>query len=343
MKKLLFCLFFISSFAAQAQVTINSISDSAIANYLQGSGINISNLAINCDSQAYGQMTTAVSSFPMGDGLVLSTGIASQIANPSTFFASAMFGNAADQDISNSVGYQTYDACALEFDAIPTFGNIFFEYVWGSEEYPEFICNFNDAFLLLISGPGINGTYLNNATNIAILPDSSTIVSINTVHDNTVGTSCPTPFDSLYVDNSTDTTITFDGYTQLLTAGINLTAGATYHFKIVVADVMDGIFDSGVFLLQNSVRSMGVTNNAAMADLSSLVSVFPNPAQDGIFTIESDETLNMQSVEIFDLSGRSVPFSFSGIGNRMTLRLINPAKGFYHLKIGSLYKKISVE
>jgi hypothetical protein len=343
MKNLLSFLFILSSFGAQAQVIINSISDSAIANYLQGSGINISNLVINCDSQAYGQMTTLVSSFPMGDGLLLSTGVASQISNPSSYFASTMFGNATDQDITNSVGFQTYDACALEFDAIPTFGNIFFEYVWGSEEYPEFICNFNDAFLLLISGPGINGTYLNNATNIAILPDSSTIVSINTVHDNTVGTACPTPFDSLYVDNSTDTTITFDGYTQLLTAGINLTAGATYHFKIVVADVMDGIFDSGVFLLQNSVRSMGLTSNSTSLAVTNSVNVFPNPAPNGIFNIESDETLNMQSIELFDLSGRSVPFSFSGIGNRMTLRLVNPAKGLYHLKVGNLYKKISVE
>jgi hypothetical protein len=343
MKKNLYFLLMFCSLAANAQVTVNPISDSAIANYLQGSGININNLVINCDSQAYGQMTTALSSFPMGDGLVLSTGIASQISNPSSHFASTMFGNIADQDISNSVGYATYDACALEFDAVPTFGNIYFEYVWGSEEYPEFICNFNDAFLLLISGPGINGTYLNNATNIAILPDSNTIVSINTVHDNTVGTACLTPFDSLYVDNSFDTTITFDGYTQLLTAGINLTAGATYHFKIVVADVMDGIFDSGVFLLQNSVRSMGVTNNPSIAAVTSTVSVYPNPSQNGIFNIESDETFNMQSVEIFDLSGRSVPFSFSGIGNRMTLRLINPAKGFYQLKVGNLYKKISVE
>jgi hypothetical protein len=106
---------------------------------------------------------------------------------------------------------------------------------------------------------------------------------------------------------------------------------------------MDGIFDSGVFLLQNSVRSMGLTSNSTSLAVTNSVNVFPNPAPNGIFNIESDETLNMQSIELFDLSGRSVPFSFSGIGNRMTLRLVNPAKGLYHLKVGNLYKKISVE
>lgn len=325
-----------------AQVTVAPINDTAIANYLQGSGITINNLVINCDSQAFGQMTTAVSSFPMGDGLILSTGNASQIPNPASYFSSSSFGNSFDMDITNSVGYQTYDACALEFDAVPTFGNIYFEYVWGSEEYPEFICNFNDAFLLLVSGPGINGTYLNNATNIAILPDSSTIVSINTVHDNTVGTACPTPFDSLYIDNSTDTTVAFDGYTQMLTAGINLNAGETYHFKIVVADVMDGIFDSGVFLLQNSVRSMGVTGSIENNE-TNLFSIFPNPSSNGIFTIESNKKLNPQSIAVYDLSGRIVPFSINGFGNKFSINLSNNAKGLYHVKVGNAFTKVSVQ
>ncbi len=341
MKNKLLFLASILSFAAKAQVTVAPISDTAIANYIQGSGISIANLIINCDPQAYGQMTSAISSFPMGDGLILSTGIANQIPNAASYFASYNFGAAIDQDITNTVGYQTYDACALEFDAIPTFGNIYFEYVWGSEEYPEFICSFNDAFLLLVSGPGINGTYLNNATNIAILPDSTTIVSINTVHDNTVGANCLTPFDSLYIDNSNDSTVAFDGYTQLLTAGINLNAGDTYHFKIVVADVMDGIFDSGVFLLQNSVRSMGVTG--VENETKTSFNVYPNPVQNGIFTIESNKNISPQSITIYDLSGRAVPFSVNGFGNKFNINMSNNAKGMYQIKVGNTFAKISVQ
>jgi len=341
MKKHLLLFASIFSFAANAQVTVATISDTSIANFLQGSGITINNLVINCDSQAYGQMTTVISSFPMGDGLILSTGKINDVPNPASYFANSAFGFSFDQDITNSVGFQTYDACALEFDAVPTFGNIFFEYVWGSEEYPEFICNFNDAFLLLVSGPGINGTYLNNATNIAILPDSTTIVSINTVHDNTVGSNCPTPFDSLYIDNSNDTTIVFDGYTHLLTAGINLNAGETYHFKIVVADVMDGIFDSGVFLLQNSVRSMGLTK--ITQEMQTNFNVYPNPSENGIFTIESNKNINAQTVAIYDFAGRIVPFTINGFGNKYSINMIGNAKGMYQLKVGNAFSKITVQ
>lgn len=341
MKKILLFPLIMLGFTSTAQVSVSPINDTAIANYLQGSGINISNLIINCDSQAYGQMSTAISSFPMGDGLLLSTGAISQVPNPASYFASSSFGTGQDQDIQNTVGFTTYDACALEFDAVPTFGNIYFEYVWGSEEYPEFICNFNDAFLLLVSGPGINGSYLNNATNIAILPDSATIVSINTVHDNTVGAACPTPFDSLYVDNSNDTTIAFDGYTQMLTAGINLTAGATYHFKIVVADVMDGIFDSGVFLLQNSVRSMGVTSSSSV--ISSAPGLFPNPSFDGSFNIKTDKSVNPQDISVFDVSGRLVPHTISGYAGNYFISLNTFTKGLYHVKVGNTMSKISLQ
>lgn len=341
MKKFLLLFVATLSFKAQAQVTVAPISDTAIASYLQGSGITISNLAINCDSLAYGQMTTVVSSFPMGDGMLLSTGNINHVPNPASYFTSTNFGNNFDQDITNATTWQTYDACALEFDAVPTFGNIYFEYVWGSEEYPEFICNFNDAFLLLVSGPGINGTYSNNATNIAILPDSATIVSINTVHDNTVGINCPTPFDSLYIDNTNDTTIAFDGYTQMLTAGINLNAGDTYHFKIVVADVMDGIFDSGVFLLQNSVRSMGVTNLGT--ELKTSYNIYPNPAQNGIFTIESNKNIMAQNIAIYDLSGRVVPFTLNGFGNKYSINMSGNAKGMYQIRVGNTFSKITIQ
>jgi hypothetical protein len=240
--------------AANAQVTVALINSADIAYYLQGNGISINNLVINCDSQAYGKITAGVSSFPMGEGMILSTDKINEIPNPASYFASFDFLNSSDGiDIYNSVFQQTHDGCALEFDAIPAFNNIYFEYTWASEEYPEYVCSYNDAFLLLVSGPGINGNYSNNALNIAILPDNSSIVSINTVHENVQSSGTNSPcyitFDSLYIDNIDDTSIVFDGYTQMLTAGINLNPGDTYHFKIVLADVMDNVYDSGVFLL----------------------------------------------------------------------------------------------
>lgn len=329
------------AYTALAQISVNPVNTAYLSNYLSGSGVAISNLIVNCDSAAYGQMTSNLTSFPMTDGLLLSTGNAQQIANPASFFASSSYNTLGDLDISSSVGYQSYDACALEFDAVPAFGNIYFEYVWGSEEYPEFICNFNDAFLLLISGPGINGNYSGNAQNIAILPDSNTIVSINTVHDNTVGVNCLTPFDSLYVDNSNDTLIVYDGYTQLLTAGIQLVSGNTYHLKIVVADVMDGIFDSGVCLLQNSFRSVGTTAIANDFNLNT-INIYPNPSADGSFFIKNPLGHKLPELILMDYSGQQVPVIINQSANQTRVTPIQHTPGIYLLKIGNTYHKVVI-
>jgi hypothetical protein len=324
-----------------SQVMIQPINVADLTGFLQGSGITISNMVISCDSTAYGAMSTSGGSFPMGSGLVLSTGMVNQIPQSSTEFASNYFTLPGDADITSSVTYQSYDACAIEFDAIPSFPNIFFEYVFASEEYPEFVCSFNDAFMLLISGPGINGPYSNGATNIALLPDGSTIVSINTVHDSTgTGSSCMTAFDSLYIDNSTDTSIVFDGFTEVLTAGISLQAGQTYHFKIVVADVMDGLFDSGVFLMESSFRSMGLLSNEKVQASKSLLPVYPNPSTEGIFNISAGQAIVPSGIFIFDISGRPLSAPFVIQGNSLQVNLGDFPAGVYTVKISESHARL---
>lgn len=314
-----------------AQVNVQPISNADMTAFLQGSGIVLSNLQVNCDSAAYGAMTTASGNFPMGSGIVLSTGKISDLSQASTGFASTFFSTPGDYDIQYSVTYQTYDACAVEFDAVPSFPNIFFEYVFASEEYPEFVCSFNDAFMLLISGPGINGAYSLGAENIALLPDDSSIVSINTVHDSS--TACATPFDSLYIDNSTDTNIVFDGFTQVLTAGISLPAGQNYHFKIVVADVMDGIFDSGVFLMQSSFRSMGLLKSQALENTHQ-IKVFPNPSSDGNFRIETGLKLNFSTISLFNSMGQNITTDLEINNSGVNINLNDFPSGLYFARLG---------
>jgi hypothetical protein len=340
-KVLLIFSLFIGSLTSNAQVTIDPINAADIANFLQGSGITISNLVINCDSTAYGSMTSGVSSFHASSGLILSTGNVANIANSASAFASTFFALPGDPDIAVNTVFTSYDACALEFDAVPAFGNIYFEYVWGSEEYPEFVCSFNDMFLLLISGPGISGPYSNNSTNIALLPDSVTIVSINTVHANAPNNTCPTPFDSLYIDNTGDTTIVFDGFTQMLTAAIDLQAGETYHFKILVADVMDGIFDSGVFLMENSFRSMAPVSVAEKRELN--FTIFPNPSADGQFTILSETAFNPNDfLKVYDISGREIKCSKTYHGQTLYLNLNQAEAGVYFLNLNNRIEKLVI-
>ncbi|MFM7730250.1 MAG: choice-of-anchor L domain-containing protein, partial [Flavobacteriales bacterium] len=97
------------------------------------------------------------------------------------------------------------------------------------------------------SGPGIAGPYTNNAINIALIPGSSTPISINTVNDqlNT----------QYYIDNFGDTEHQADGLTTVLAAQAEVICGQTYHIKIVIGDASDGIYDSWVYLEGGSFQS----------------------------------------------------------------------------------------
>jgi gliding motility-associated-like protein len=79
---------------------------------------------------------------------------------------------------------------------------------------------------------------------------------------------CAPPFNSLYVDNILSSTISYDGLTVKLKAQAPVTPCSTYHMKFAIADVFDGILDSGVFLEAGSfvseaavVSSISSTNN----------------------------------------------------------------------------------
>lgn len=69
-------------------------------------------------------------------------------------------------------------------DVFASTDEITFEYIFGSEEYPEWVgTTFNDIFAFLVSGPGIVGDpNIANQENIATLPDG-TFIQINSVND----------------------------------------------------------------------------------------------------------------------------------------------------------------
>jgi len=134
-----------------------------------------------------------------------------------------------------------------------------FRYVFGSEEYPEFVCSFNDAFGFFLSGPGITGPYTDNAINLAVLPDGVTPVTIDNVNNgdnnNPNDPFCPASNPQYYVDNTTGTTVVYDGFTVVLEARREVLCGETYHIKLAIGDALDQAYDSGVFLEAGSFSS----------------------------------------------------------------------------------------
>ena len=244
--------FFILLFQfSSAQLVVNdSISANDLADLLIGDGVNISNVVLNCPQGAYGTFDASQSNIGMNEGVMLSSGSLTNAIGPNNLpdvsLDNLFPGDAA---LTGLAGIATFDACILEFDITPERDTLKFEFVFGSDEYLEFVnAGYNDVFAFFISGPGITGTQ-----NIALIPGTTTPVAIDNVNnllnqqyfvDNGDGNTGPQFTDP--------TVVQYDGFTIVLTAIIPLIPGQTYHLRLAIADAGDEIYDSGVFIAQIS-------------------------------------------------------------------------------------------
>lgn len=268
---------------AQITVTSNTMTvEQYVQNVLVGAGVTISNVQYNGGSanvtvNQVGAFSATNSTIGINNGLVMATGDAQLVVGPNNSGSTTLGGgNMGQNDVDLDVIVNpngTNDACVIEFDFIPIGDSVKFNYVFGSEEYLEWVnSSFNDVFGFFLSGPGITGSYSNNAVNIATIPGTNTAVSINNV--NNVSNS------SYYIDNgdgfsapqNTDPTVTqLDGITVVLEAAYAVQCNQTYHIKLAIADAGDTSFDSGVFLEGGSFSSAGVSVEAGIANGDTLL------------------------------------------------------------------------
>ena len=279
MKKigLLFSLFCISYFS-NAQITgdCNSPYDQAAAmvSLLVGDGVEFSNASFSGFDCSAGFFDGSNSNIGIESGLVMSPGSVPSIVPGSVGAGNGGLGFEAD--LTTQFGLvgggnpNLNNVLVLEFDFIPNSALLSFEYVFASNEYPSFTCsNYNDIFGFFISGPGINGPFLNNAENIALIPDpnnpgsyTNTPVTINTLNSGVSSTGNTGPCDDIdpnwqdysvfYTDNSDLGTVNFPGFTVPLTAQLEVVPCESYHFKLAIADVFDGSLNSAVFIEEGS-------------------------------------------------------------------------------------------
>jgi len=229
-----------------------------LAASITGPGVSVFNVQYNGSLQAGADFTANNSNLGINSGILLCTGPAVIAAGPNSLNdAGVDMGLSGDTQLSQLSGGSTFDATILEFDFIPQSAVVRFRYVFASEEYPEYVCSeYNDVFGFFISGPGISG-----ALNMATVPGSTMPVAINTVNGGNIGSSgsssntCYLGNSGLYVNNSSGNSLEFDGFTTVLEAVATVTPCQTYHLRLAIADVGDGIYDSGVFIESESLSS----------------------------------------------------------------------------------------
>jgi len=261
-------------FSINSQIDLNPngaiTPEQAVQDILIGAGINAFNVQYN--PTLGGDATVAqpnvmefdagASGFPMSSGVVMTT--------------EAGFGNLNDPDLNAISGGSATNGAIIEFDFIPTGDTLSFNYIFASLEYAQYTCDiYNDVFGFFISGPGINGSYSNNAINIATVPGTNVPVAINTVNGGSPtgfgsAANCAaadpnwqantiyftTSYNSIYAN--TPGLPNFTGSTIVLSANASLECNEVYHIKLAVANDFDTALDSGVFLEANSFSSDAV-------------------------------------------------------------------------------------
>lgn len=279
------------SMPAFAQLTVNvSVPDNELAQSLVGEGVIITNVTVTCPTGAYGAFNgTNVPSLGIDSGLLLTSGAAFEAVGPNDVGSNSIIHNNGftDPDLQAIADpFPVRDACIFEFDVEPLGDTIRFNFVFGSEEYPEYTCSdFNDVFGFFISGPDPNGGNFVNK-NIAIIPGTNIPVAINSVNqgspgaNGTNGNCISTAYSNYYFDNGDASTCIFpfgqaphctdisvlqyDGFTQGLFAQSEVEPCQVYHLKLAVSDVGDSLFDSGVFIERiSSNRQVSVTATTA--------------------------------------------------------------------------------
>ncbi|MBC7925028.1 MAG: choice-of-anchor L domain-containing protein [Bryobacteraceae bacterium] len=192
----------------------------------------------NFDSGPFSQTNGSSGQFNIASGILLTTGIASgaegnYIGGPN--FDASGSGNPQLTALS---GTDTFDAAVLTIQFNSTNPNLFFSYAFASAEYPAFIGGFSDALAIFVNG-----------INIALVPGTTTPVSINSINAD-----LNSSFFTQY--SNPGTPFNYGGVTTLLTARANVSTTSVNTIQIAIADSLDGSLDSAIFIPANSLTAV---------------------------------------------------------------------------------------
>lgn len=181
MKKLLLLpvALILGHFAAFGQLFVDTsyTVNQMITGFFDNSGIAISNVQYTGSPAALAFFEGSQSNIGINAGLLITSGEAStaigpddqesagtNLTQPGTPWLNALIGS-----------IPTYDAAIVEMDIVPSTDTIAFRYVFGSEEYQEFVnTSYNDLFAFFIEGPGFGV-----GDSVYVAPDTVVIYGNN--------------------------------------------------------------------------------------------------------------------------------------------------------------------
>ena len=276
--------------------TTGGLTAQQLAEILAGPNITVTNATLTGGAAASGSFAGTNSDIGFDSGVILSSGNINEAPGPNgSASTGANLGQPGTAEMTALAGVNTFDAITLEFDFEVQSSFIQFNYVFSSEEYPEFAPpnnnGFNDVFAFYISGPGITGQ-----ENIALVPATTNPVTINNINAVTNN--------QYYVDNAGGTDIEFDAFTTVLEASRNnLTACEVYHLRLVITDAGDANYSSAVFLQENSLVQGLVNVETQTVNSNDIALEGCIPAS---FTFAFDDVSNQDRIITYYVGGTAV-------------------------------------
>jgi hypothetical protein len=236
-------------------ITPNSLAQSLLS---AGSGITITNVTYTGANIASGTFSGGGGIIGIASGIVLTNGSVNNVVGPNNDSgASAENGLPGDPDLDVLAGVPTHDASVLTITFIPTGNTVQFSYVFGSEEYNEFINAFNDVFGFFVNG-----------VNRALIQGTSTVVSVNNINCGVANPGTPPAGPgqncNLFINNDPPVLNTqLDGLTRALSFTATVNPNVPNTLKIAIADAQDEALDSAVFIAAGSLGVCGGSGQPA--------------------------------------------------------------------------------
>jgi gliding motility-associated-like protein len=252
--------------------TVPQLVNNVLINSPCVSATNItSSTGTNVGVNGIGYFTNTNPNFPIQSGVILSTGSAINSSGPNTTVLSNGSPTwAGDIQLQNTLAASgitmvSTNATVLEFDFTPVTSNFSFDFVFASEEYGNFQCQFSDAFAFLLTNTTTGVT-----TNLAVVPGTNSPISVLTIRDFLYNSNCPSVNAGFFGSfnggsNAAGSATNFNGQTVLMTAGATLVPNTPYHIKLVIADRNDSLSDSAIFI---SSTSFNIGQDVLGADLT---------------------------------------------------------------------------
>ncbi|GAA6175856.1 Hint domain-containing protein [Sulfitobacter pacificus] len=250
---------------AASELPINTVREGTTATQMAqtifGEGVTVTGATYYGDRDSAGIYTggdaVAPGVTPGDTGIIMSTGNAQDFtnssgqANQNTNTSTNTSGTNNHGQYNAAAGARTYDASTLDVDFIPDTNIMTMQFVFSSEEYPEFENSIYQDFV----GVWINGSLVPMDVGNGDV-DPGNVNTANNIN--------------MYVNNQNDDFNTeMDGFTITLTLTMNVNAGVTNSMRIAIADVADTNYDSNLLIAGDSVQT-------GLVALSDNIDLFPD-------------------------------------------------------------------